>query len=53
MRTLLVHPGGLMRSEIFLPLEPQGAERVAAGVRASNLYIYARRHLAPTASRDG
>ena len=35
MRTLLVHPSGLMYSEIFLRLEPLGIERVAAAARAS------------------
>ena len=35
MRTLLVHPSGLMYSEIFLRLEPLGIERVAAASRAS------------------
>jgi magnesium-protoporphyrin IX monomethyl ester (oxidative) cyclase len=35
MRTLLVHPSGLMYSEIFLRLEPLGVERVAAAARAS------------------
>ncbi len=34
MRTLLVHPSGLMYSEIFLRLEPLGVERVAAAARA-------------------
>jgi magnesium-protoporphyrin IX monomethyl ester (oxidative) cyclase len=33
MRTLLVHPSGLMYSEIFLRLEPLGLERVAAAAR--------------------
>src|SRR2546428_10182351 len=35
MRVLLVHPGPLMYSEIFLRLEPIGVERVAAAVRAA------------------
>ncbi|KAB2376873.1 hopanoid C-3 methylase HpnR [Actinomadura montaniterrae] len=35
MRTLLVHPSGLMYSEIFLRLEPLGVERVAAALRAA------------------
>src|SRR5215475_9988814 len=35
MRVLLVHPSGLMYSEIFLRLEPLGVERVAAAARAS------------------
>jgi hypothetical protein len=30
MRVLLVHPGALMYSEIFLRLEPLGLEQVAA-----------------------
>ena len=34
MRTLLVHPSGLMYSEIFLRLEPLGVERVAGAARA-------------------
>ena len=34
MRTLIVHPSGLMHSEIFLRLEPLGVERVAAAARA-------------------
>jgi magnesium-protoporphyrin IX monomethyl ester (oxidative) cyclase len=34
MRTLLVHPSGLMYSEIFLRLEPLGVERVASAARA-------------------
>src|SRR2546421_6800686 len=33
MRVLLVHPGPLMYSEIYLRLEPLGMERVAAAVR--------------------
>ncbi|WP_205862807.1 hypothetical protein [Planosporangium thailandense] len=33
MRVLLVHPSGLMYSELFLRLEPLGLERVAAAVR--------------------
>jgi magnesium-protoporphyrin IX monomethyl ester (oxidative) cyclase len=33
MRTLFVHPSGLMYSEIFLRLEPLGLERVAAAAR--------------------
>jgi hopanoid C-3 methylase HpnR len=32
MRVLLVHPGALMYSEIFLRLEPLGAERVASAL---------------------
>src|SRR5262249_45287611 len=32
MRVLLVHPGALMYSEIFLRLEPLGLERVAAAL---------------------
>src|SRR6266436_840510 len=35
MRVLLVHPGALMYSEIYLRLEPLGLERVAAAVRAA------------------
>ncbi|GII63975.1 B12-binding domain-containing radical SAM protein [Sphaerisporangium krabiense] len=35
MRTLLVHPSGLMYSEIFLRLEPLGLERVAAALRGA------------------
>jgi len=34
MRTLLVHPSGLMYSEIFLRLEPLGLERVGAAAQA-------------------
>ena len=33
MRVLLVHPGPLLYSEIYLRLEPLGLERVAAAVR--------------------
>jgi hopanoid C-3 methylase HpnR len=33
MRVLLVHPGPLMYSEIYLRLEPLGMERVAAALR--------------------
>lgn len=35
MRTLLIHPSGLMYSEIFLRLEPLGIERVAGAARAA------------------
>ena len=35
MRVLLVHPGPLMYSEIYLRLEPLGLERVASAVRAA------------------
>jgi hopanoid C-3 methylase len=35
MRVLLVHPSGLMYSEIFLRLEPLGLERVASAVLAA------------------
>ncbi|HLW69953.1 MAG TPA: hopanoid C-3 methylase HpnR [Candidatus Binataceae bacterium] len=35
MRVLLVHPGPLMYSELYLRLEPLGLERVAAAVRAA------------------
>ena len=35
MRILLVHPGPLMYSEIYLRLEPLGLERVAQAVRAA------------------
>ena len=35
MRTLFVHPSGLMYSEIFLRLEPLGLERVAGAARAA------------------
>jgi hopanoid C-3 methylase len=35
MRVLLVHPSGLMYSEIFLRLEPLGLERVASAARAA------------------
>src|SRR2546425_1293556 len=35
MRVLLVHPGPLMYSEIYLRREPLGLERVAAAVRAA------------------
>jgi hopanoid C-3 methylase len=50
MRVLLVHPGPLMYSEIYLRLEPLGMERVAAAVRQSghdvrilDLQIFGRR----------
>jgi hopanoid C-3 methylase HpnR len=33
MRVLLVHPGGLMYSEVYLRLEPLGLELIAAAVR--------------------
>ncbi|MGH3272710.1 MAG: hopanoid C-3 methylase HpnR [Streptosporangiaceae bacterium] len=33
MKTLLVHPSGLMYSEVFLRLEPLGLERVASAAR--------------------
>jgi hypothetical protein len=36
MRVLLVHPGPLMYSEIYLRLEPLGLERVAAALRAAD-----------------
>src|SRR5919109_5354111 len=35
MRVLLVHPGTLMYSEIYLRLEPLGLERVAQAVRSA------------------
>ena len=35
MRVLLVHPGPLMYSEIYLRLEPLGLERVATALRAA------------------
>ncbi|MDR0344569.1 MAG: hopanoid C-3 methylase HpnR [Nocardiopsaceae bacterium] len=35
MRVLLIHPSGLMYSEIFLRLEPLGVERVAAAARGA------------------
>lgn len=35
MRVLLVHPSGLMYSEVYLKLEPLGLERVGAAVRAA------------------
>ena len=51
MKVLLVHPSGLMYSEIFLRLEPLGLERVAAAaiadghdVRLLDLQVYERRH---------
>ena len=34
-RTLLVHPGSLMYSELFLRLEPLGLERIASAVRSA------------------
>lgn len=53
MRTLLVHPSGLMYSEIFLRLEPLGVERVAGAARAGghqvrlvDLQIFSHRELA-------
>src|SRR5207244_13183699 len=35
MRVLLVHPGPLMYSELYLRLEPLGLERVAAALLAA------------------
>jgi magnesium-protoporphyrin IX monomethyl ester (oxidative) cyclase len=35
MKVLLVHPGALMYSEIYLRLEPLGLERVAQAIRAA------------------
>jgi hopanoid C-3 methylase len=35
MKVLLVHPSGLMYSEVYLKLEPLGLERVAAAIRAA------------------
>lgn len=35
MRVLLVHPGPLMYSELYLRLEPLGLERIAGSVRAA------------------
>jgi hopanoid C-3 methylase len=52
MRVLLVHPGALMYSEIFLRLEPLGLERVASAltdagheVRMTDLQVYRRTEL--------
>jgi hopanoid C-3 methylase HpnR len=52
MRVLLVHPSGLMYSEIFLRLEPLGLERVAAAllaegheVRLMDRQVYSRAEL--------
>jgi magnesium-protoporphyrin IX monomethyl ester (oxidative) cyclase len=52
MRVLLVHPGALMYSEIFLRLEPLGLERVATAaladghdVRLIDLQVYDRAEL--------
>lgn len=47
MRTLLVHPSGLMYSEIFLRLEPLGLERVAGAARAAGhqVRLLDRKHL--------
>jgi len=52
MRVLLVHPSGLMYSEIFLRLEPLGLERVASAVLADghevrliDLQVYTRTDL--------
>ena len=39
MRVLLVHPGALMYSEIFLRLEPLGLERVAAALRGHEVHL--------------
>ena len=39
MRVLLVHPGPLMYSEIYLRLEPLGMERVAEAVRAAGHHV--------------
>jgi hopanoid C-3 methylase HpnR len=52
MRVLLIHPGALMYSEIFLRLEPLGLERVASAleadgheVRLVDLQVYPRREV--------
>ncbi|HET9072237.1 MAG TPA: hopanoid C-3 methylase HpnR [Acidimicrobiales bacterium] len=50
MRVLLIHPGALMYSEIFLRLEPLGIERIAAAlhghdVRIVDLQVYDRREI--------
>ncbi len=52
MRVLLVHPGALMYSEIFLRLEPLGLERVASAalagghdVRLVDLQVYPQAEL--------
>ncbi|MDA8061053.1 MAG: hopanoid C-3 methylase HpnR [Actinomycetota bacterium] len=39
MRVLLVHPGALMYSEIFLRLEPLGLERVAACLHGHEVHM--------------
>jgi magnesium-protoporphyrin IX monomethyl ester (oxidative) cyclase len=40
MRVLLVHPGPLMYSEIYLRLEPLGLERVGAALRDAGHDVY-------------
>jgi hopanoid C-3 methylase HpnR len=51
MKVLLVHPGGLMYTEVYLRLEPLGLERVAAACRAAghevrllDLQVFRHRH---------
>ncbi|HEU5094835.1 MAG TPA: hopanoid C-3 methylase HpnR [Reyranella sp.] len=51
MKVLLVHPSGLMYTEVYLRLEPLGLERVAAAcrkagheVRLLDLQVFRRRH---------
>ena len=51
MKVLLVHPSGLMYTEVYLRLEPLGLERVAAAcrtaghdVRLLDLQVFRHRH---------
>src|SRR5260370_4516242 len=51
MKVLLVHPSGLMYTEVYLRLEPLGLERVAASlrnagheVRLLDLQVFKHRH---------
>ncbi|WIM10216.1 cobalamin-dependent protein [Enhydrobacter sp.] len=51
MKVLLVHPSGLMYTEVYLRLEPLGLERVAAACRAAghevrllDLQVFRHRH---------
>ena len=54
MKVLLVHPSGLMYTEVYLRLEPLGLERVAASlrnagheVRLLDLQVFRHRHYQP------
>ncbi|HEX9522077.1 MAG TPA: cobalamin B12-binding domain-containing protein, partial [Reyranella sp.] len=51
MKVLLVHPSGLMYTEVYLRLEPLGLERVAASLRSAghevrllDLQVFKHRH---------